>query len=72
LFRFCLIAPEERGDGGAHRGTLAGITGDGAADGPDRGTPRRPMHCSALLWRRRGGGLRRCGRIEAVCCLAQL
>src|SRR5580765_2458443 len=52
-------------DGGAHRCTLAGITGDGAADGPDRGTPRRPMHCSALLWRRRGGGLRRCGRIEA-------
>src|SRR6058998_3001726 len=44
---------------GAHRGPLARVTGDGTADGADRGAARRTPHRAALLRRRRRG------RIEA-------
>src|SRR5206468_12813130 len=40
---------------GAHRSALAGIAADGAADSPDRGALRRPLHRATLLRRRRRG-----------------
>src|SRR5262249_42738199 len=50
-------------DGPAAGRALARVTGDGAADGADRGSARRASH-RPVLWRRRRGGLWRRGGIE--------